>query len=472
MAITAGNKQNDRNGAEPTTTNKFYLATWRWHFYAGVYVTPFMMVLALTGLAMLYAPQLERVQYSDRLFVTAEGDEAPAETQLAAVRAAYPEASVSRYIPPTTPERSAQFAVTTPDETELNVFVNPYTAEVLGEVNQARTVDNFANDVHGSLLLGERGDRLIEIAAGLAIMLVITGLYMWWPRDKAGRYRALVPRLNFKNRRGWRDLHASLGFYLSLGLVFFLLSGMAWTGVWGGQIVQPWSSFPAEKFSDVPLSDQTHASMNHGEVEDVAWGLEQTPLPASGSLVGEAGLEGAPVTLDTVAAYARNIGFSTFRINLPRDAEGVYTVSADTMSGDISNPRQDRTVHIDQYTGQKLADIGWRDYSLMAKGMAAGVALHQGDAGLVNLIANTLFCLAVLFISVSGVVMWWTRRPQKAARLAAPPMPKNMPLWKGAVLIMLFVSLAFPLVGVTLLTVLTLDLVLFSRIPALRRAFN
>lgn len=468
MAVTVGQTQVE----ETKTANKLYLATWRWHFYAGVYVTPFLIVLALTGLAMLYAPHMERVQYGDRLFVTPEGQVTSAEAQLAAVQEVYPQGTVERYIPPTAENRSAQFAVTTTDEQELNVFVNPYTAEVLGEVNQARTVDNIANDIHGTLLLGDRGDRLLEIAAGLAIMLVITGLYMWWPRDDKGRYRAFVPRIKLGKRANWRDLHASIGFYISAGLLFFLLSGMAWTGVWGGEIVQPWSSFPAEKWG-APLSDQTHASLNQGEVEDVPWALEQTQLPVSGSMAGEPGIpEGVPVNLDSVTAYARDNGFTGFRANLPTDAEGVYTVSADTMSGDITNPREDRTLHLDQYTGQTLAEVGWADYSLMAKGMAAGIALHQGDAGILNIVLNTLFCLAVLFIAVSGVVMWWLRRPQGVARLAAPPMPANMPMWKGAMFIMLLVSLAFPLVGITLIVVLALDLLLISRIPVLRRALN
>ena len=68
--------------------------------------------------------------------------------------------------------------------------------------------------------------------------------------------------------------------------------------------------------------------------------------------------------------------------------------------------------------------------------------------------------------------MWWLRRPQGAFRLVAPPMPKDMPLWKGAIFIMLFVSLAFPLAGVTLLSVLALDLLVLSRIPALKHVFN
>ena len=51
------------------STNKFYLAVWRWHFYAGVYVVPFLIMLALTGLTMLFHKQIEAFQYANRLFV-------------------------------------------------------------------------------------------------------------------------------------------------------------------------------------------------------------------------------------------------------------------------------------------------------------------------------------------------------------------------------------------------------------------
>jgi len=462
---------NSATTAKTESTSKLYLAAWRWHFYAGVFVVPFLIMLALTGLTMLYRDQIERWQYGDRLIVAPGAQAMAAEAQLQAVRERYPEAKLSQYIPPLAADRSAQVALTTAAGQELTIFVNPYTAEVLGDLDLSTTVYSLANSIHGTLLLGDNGDRLIEIAAGFGIMLVVTGVYLWWPRQFKGGAGVFWPRLKAGKRIFWRDLHATTGFYISLVLIFFLLSGMSWTGVWGG-MVQLWNSFPAEKFG-APLSDQTHASLNRGVLEEVPWNLEQTPLPISGSMAGAAGIAaGLPINLDTVLAYARDNGFTTFRVNLPTSPDGVFTVSADTMSGDITDARQDRTLHLDQYTGKKLVDVGWADYSLLAKGMAAGIALHQGDMGLWNLVFNTVFCLAVILISVSGVMMWWMRRPKQSFRLAAPPMPANMPLWKGAVFIMLLLSLAFPLVGLTLLTVLALDLLLLSRIPVLQRIFN
>ncbi|MEZ4708718.1 MAG: PepSY domain-containing protein [Caldilineaceae bacterium] len=461
-----------KDTSKPESANKFYLAAWRWHFYAGVYVAPFLIMLALTGLIMLYHNTIESIQYRDRLFVTPSGQQTAAEAQLQAVQEVYAGATLTEYIPPKTADRSSQISLVTADGQELTVFVNPYTNTVLGTLDKTTTWYSWASNVHGTFLLGNTGDRLIEIAAGLAVVLLITGLYLWWPRTKKAIASAFWPRLRSGQRIVWRDLHSSIGFYLSLVLLFFLISGMAWTGVWGDKFVQAWNSFPSAKF-DAPLSDQTHASLNQAGMKEVPWNLEKTRLPASGSMAGAPGIaEGLPINLDTVMAYARDNGFTGFRVNLPRDAKGVYTVSADTMSGDITDARQDRTIHLDQYTGKKLADIRWQDYSLVAKGMAAGIALHEGEMGTWNIVLNTLFCLAVLFLSVSAVVMWWLRRPKGVYRLAAPPMPQNMPLWKGAAFVMLLVSLGFPLVGITLLTVLALDLLVFSRIPVLKQLFG
>ncbi len=96
----------------------------------------------------------------------------------------------------------------------------------------------------------------------------------------------------------------------------------------------------------------------------------------------------------------------------------------------------------------------------------------MGLMGTWNFILNVVFCLSVIFVCVSGVVMWVKRRPQKARRLAAPPMPAELPLWKGAVLIGLFTAMAFPLVGLTLLVVLVFDLLILSNIPAMKRAMS
>jgi uncharacterized iron-regulated membrane protein len=47
-----------------------------------------------------------------------------------------------------------------------------------------------------------------------------------------------------------------------------------------------------------------------------------------------------------------------------------------------------------------------------------------------------------------------------------------MPMWQGAVLVGIAVSLAFPMAGLTLITVLALDALVLSRLPMLHRMVN
>jgi len=451
---------------------RFHLLAWRWHFYAGLYVVPFLLMLAITGLVMVFFTGFQH-RLGMTIHVAPQAQTASVTAQAQAVLARLPGAQLKDYLAPKSATAPAWFSVQVDGRVE-SVAVNPYTAEVVRTVDKESTVFAWAEKIHGTLLIGDVGDRLIEIAAGLGIVLIVTGVYMAWPRGQTGWLQVLVPDLKASGRAWWKSLHVSVAFWMGLVLAFFLVTGLAWAGIWGGKFVQPWGSFPASKWDNVPTSDATHASLSTPGLKEVPWGLELTPLPASGSAAGQPGIAaGQPVNLETVNAYARRIGFSgQYRVAVPQDETGVYTVSADSMGGDLTDPTGDRYVHIDRHTGRVLAEVSFADYSPMAKFMAIGIALHQGDMGPWSAWLNVVFCLAVVFLCVSGVVMWWQRRPANAGRLVAPRAPANAALWKSGAGVMLLVALAFPLSGAVLLAVLLLDGLLLSRVPALRQRLN
>lgn len=76
---------------------------------------------------------------------------------------------------------------------------------------------------------------LVEIAASLALLMVVTGLYLHWPRNGAGLQTLLIPNLRTKGRAWWKSLHSVLGLWIPVLLVFFLISGLAWAGIWDGK---------------------------------------------------------------------------------------------------------------------------------------------------------------------------------------------------------------------------------------------
>jgi uncharacterized iron-regulated membrane protein len=456
-----------------TLSRRFYFTAWRWHFYAGLYVAPFLVMLALTGLIMLWSSVLLG-RDGEYIYPVKPGTEVVAiSKQVEAATAAVPNGAVVQYIAPRGADVSALFRVNA-GESSFMVAVDPYSGKVLGQWDRRNGLYDLANVIHGTLLIGTLGDRLIEIAAGFGVMLIVTGLYLWWPRDGKGFAAMAIPQFSARGRLLWKSLHQSIGFWCSIVLLAFLLSGLSWAGIWGDRFTQAWSTFPAAKWDNVPLSDKTHAHLNHNGIKEVPWALEQTPLPASGSKEGKTGLaEGQAVDVDNIVAFAREIGFDgRFQLSFPGGDDGVWTLARDTMSNDSANPMSDRTVHIDQFTGKILADVGFTDYGVAGKAMAVGIALHEGDMGWWNVTLNTVFCLSIIFMAVSGIVMWWKRRPAGAGRLVAPAIPSPSPVWKTGALVMIAVAVLFPLSGAVLIAVLAIDMLLLRHIKPLKRAIS
>lgn len=424
-----------------TTATQRYTAAWRWHFFAGVVVIPFLLVLATTGLVMLYYTAVQ-TPVGEQL-VVAVGDSARTPSQqLAAAQEALPGGTAAVYIPPSSPERPAQFELTRGDAAYA-VYVDPYTNRVLRVVDKDSTLYALAHRIHGTLLLGDVGDTIVEVVAGLALLMLATGVYMWFQRRHA------LPADGPSRRQQWRRWHQLIGLYAAILLCFFLLSGLAWTDVWGGRFVQAWNSFPPEKFGPTPQSGHSHGAMNHGAHKAVPWGLEQTPLPASA-----AHDHGAHVMdLDAADRKAQELGFGPrYRINLPQDADGVYTISSTSMTGDIDRPGDERTVHLDRHSGEITAEVGFADYSFLAKSMAVGVAVHQGSFGWWSIALDVLACMSVIFLCISGTLMWWLRRPARAGWLPVPPRRASLPLRSSLTVLLLAMGIAFPLLGAALLS--------------------
>ena len=440
---------------------RLYRSVWRWHFYAGLVVVPFLIVMALTGLVMLYGNSVETF-LGAKHWVAPGGERATLVAQSEAALASVPGSSLKLVVEPASPERATVFVLDAEGKNFV-VSVNPAGPAVVDVIVKDDTWFYWASNIHGTLLIGTLGDRIVEIVAGLGIVLVLTGLYMWWPRNGRTWHRAFFPNFRARGRATWKELHVTFGFYMSIVLLFFLVSGLSWTGIWGEKMVQAWSTLPAEKYA-APPSDKTHAAMNHGALREVSWALEQTPMPASGSHSGHQGLpEDSPVNIDTVAAFARTIGFGEqFRINVPHKKDGVFTISADSMDGDTSSATGDRTVHIDQYTGKVLADIRFAQYSFAGRAMAVGIALHQGNLGPINTALNLLFSVFVLFMCVSGVMMWWKRRP--AGQVGAPLYPRNFRTPAAILAITVAVCVAFPLTGLGVAFFVLVDFLLPKRL--------
>ncbi len=413
-----------------------YRAVWRWHFYAGLFVLPFLALLAVTGGLYLFHHEIDARWHAD-LKTVPRGVDAPMPHQAAvdAALAARP-GRVFKYVPPERPDASAEVDIATPSGDKVAVYVDPYRARVVGELPDRGTVVWTVRKLHSLKYFGPVASGLIEIAGGWTILLVLTGLYLWWPRGQRGGVVTVrgVPA----QRVFWRDLHAVTGVVAAAFVLFLAVTGMPWSVLWGAK-VNEWANghnfgYPAGVRVAVPMSGE---HLDH--VAPAAWSLRQAQVPQSRA----AGID--PLTLDQAITRFETLGLTSgYAVNPPADATGVY--SASVYPGDLA---RQRVVHLDQYTGAALIDMGYADYGPLGRWLEWGINVHLGqEFGAVNLWLMVVACVAIVLLCVSAGTMWWKRRP--AGTLGVPALPAD-PRTVWQVLSLLAIGgLVFPLVGASM----------------------
>lgn len=460
--------------AHPAPSNALYRAVWRWHFFAGLFVAPFAVFLALTGAIYLWKPQYEAWRYRDifRVPVTAGQVALPADAQLAAARAAFPELNPLQFVPAAEPGRAAEVqfgSMRGPDRS--SVFVNPYTGAVQGRIDDADRLMTTVSELHGTLLAGTPGQIVVELAATWAVVLIVSGLYLWWPRPFTVR-GFLLPRLGAGRRALLRDLHAVPAVWLSLVILFLLSTGLQWTKVTGA-----WARWTAQAAGQW-TPRETSASAHRSEVlggwsppvasRNTARQLETVAsTPPAGDPHAEHRARGAAwrddprrISLARVQAIAAERGVTDpYAIVLPNGPAGVYSIITDR------NRAFSRTyLHLDQYSGKVLADVRYKDFGLMGKFYSAGIIAHEGQLfGLANQLLGLVAALGVILLAVTGVLMWWARRPP--GQLGSPAAGGILRTSRGAVVIAVLLALILPLMGATLVILLLVDAVFGRYLP-------
>ncbi|WP_102958815.1 PepSY-associated TM helix domain-containing protein [Mangrovicella endophytica] len=444
-----------------------YRAIWRWHFYAGLIAVPFMILLAVTGSLYLFKDEIDDTAFAYRNLV-AETSTTPLPPSELVARGlkAVPGSTLSAYREPADAAGSARIALTKDGET-VYAFVDPYSGRVLDTVEKRQEFNEVVRKIHSLEYFGPYANRLIEAIAGFAIILVASGLYLWWPRRQTGGI--VFVRGTPSKRVFWRDIHAVTGAFAGLFIAFLAFTGLPWSSVWGSKLteltVATGTGYPAALWDSVPVSGE-HASH---KMETVGWTMEASPMPMSQDMPMAHEMPAAPpspIGLDRAVAIARERGMAPrFEVTVPGDDKGVY--SAAVFPHDLARAR---TIHIDQYSGEPLVDISYADYGAAAKAIELGINIHMGqEFGLANQLLMLATCLAIILASVSAVVMWLKRRP--SGRIGVPPYPTSRRVYVGLWMLAIICGVLFPLSGFLILAMLAVDLLIIRTVPPLRRLF-
>jgi uncharacterized iron-regulated membrane protein len=424
-----------------------YRMRWRWHFYAGLVCIPFVIWLAVTGSIYLFRPQIEAWIDRDLVALERTGEPATQQAIVAVATAAVPGSTLSGIVLPEHPDQAARVLVSD-HGARTRVYVHPDTLQVLKTVDEQNRFERVVFRLHGELMMGNGGSILVELAASWAIVMILTGLYLWWPRNAKGLGGVLYPRLGQGAKRFWRDLHAVTGIWVSAFALFLLSTGLPWALVWGNgfKMVREWTGTAAISQDWSTGSGDEHAE--HGAV--------------SGGMVDHSAHGG--VTIDDIVARASALNLAPpVMLTPPTEGSPLWWAKSNAQNRPL---RED--VALDAMTGEVVSRNVFGQKHIIDQVVSFGIAAHEGQLfAPLNQILGVLTAAGLIILCASAFVMWRRRAPDGV--LGAPPPIPDARVGIGLGAIILVAAILLPVLGASLIVLALVERGVLARWPSARR---
>jgi uncharacterized iron-regulated membrane protein len=379
---------------------------------------------------------------------------------------AVPGSTLHYYELPTSPENAVRVIVGVGRD-EYRVYMNPVTLKPLKIINEEDRPMRIIFKLHGELMAGDWGSHLVELAASWAIVLIVSGLYLWWPRQTQRLAGVLWIRLRQGRRIFWRDLHAVTGLWVSVFALFLLLTGLPWAKGWGtyfkkvrqvtGTAVagQDWSAGTSSEIAQ-------REAMNRNSLAAAA-GEHAGHMGMDHIMPGMSGAEGYdPLNRLVPAAQILHLAYPVL-IMPAMTAGGPWTVKSDSQNRPL------RTVLL--MDPSSAAIVQRQDFShrrLLDRVLGIGIAAHEGQLfGIANQLLSVATAMGLVTLCLSAVVLWWRRR---SVGVLGAPVPLARPRWSFApAAVIVALALYLPAMAASLILVVLLEKLVFSRIPSVSR---
>ena len=271
----------------------------------------------------------------------------------------------------------------------VTYYVNPYTAEILPElkgVSFFKTVEN----IHRRLLLNDFGKQVVAISVVSLLVLMFSGIYIYFPRLKKSFLQSLKLNFQSKGRFFLSNLHGVIGMWV---IPFYLVTSL--TGLyWSYDFVS--NGLHSITGVEKPKKPQMKGSQKEAKSE----------MPMGEKI----SLDDISLAVDTFKNLLED-KYSSANLRFPQKGS-IY--SFDYLSIDSAHERAKNKIEFDIKTNEVLKHEKYEDKTLSQKLMGSILPLHTGEY--FGVIGQTLMFLASLMMplfAITGLMLYIKRTKKK-----------------------------------------------------------
>jgi uncharacterized iron-regulated membrane protein len=393
---------------------------WKWHVIAGLISVPFIVLLAITGAIYLFNTDYLKTKNQAIVHVEASGNPISYQQQLETANSTSKKPHVALILS-TSKEQATQFTSGRFGK-KKSTYINPYTNTITGKIAANEGLMYKIRKLHGELLLGSFGTRIVELIASWMVVLLITGIFIWWPARGWRLQGFFIPR--FKNGKQvlYRDLHAITAFWISGLLLLTLAGAFPWTDVFG------------ENFKQLQKITGTGYPKTW---QGIGFNIEK---------------EETTITLDDIVKKAQALNLpGEVTINFPKGPKGVYSVT-NSYHKDLN---LQKNYHYNPYSGDLVLQQNWEDVGVLMRGRMWVMAFHQGQFGNWNWWLMLGIALFLAISTITAMVSYFSK--QQNGKWVLPNVPKSFVVSKFVITIIVLLGLVFPLFGISVILIYLIE---------------
>lgn len=385
------------------------------HLYLSLAAGVIIFCSCLTGTMLVFEKEIQQALHPQRYFVKPLEKRLPISELTAGVLKQIPKSKLAMVMVYDDPARAVEVGLIVPEKKDrkpagtpkaqkhtanhekkgakakdaersnLTAFVNPYTGQLVDQFNRRQTFLYSVEMFHRFLLGGKNsiGDWVISISTLLFLIILITGVVLWWPKTKGIMKQRLKIKWSGSGKRLTHDLHIVTGFYTSIFLIIISASGLVMTFKWANSTLffLTGSKVVAKEDIKAPLS------------------------------VHQPGVTAISPDAAVVALGDKITDVENYTIRYPRDTAAVYTFNV-LKKGSVELATD--TYYIDQYSGKLAGSALYADKSLGQRIRGVIKPIHTGSIyGWPTQVLAFLITLVSLIFPVTGVMMWLNRTGKK-----------------------------------------------------------